>query len=81
MPESETFKTMTIADILKEAIQNEHASYDYYHKAASVAVKPVAKKMFLKLAEMEKGHASELRKYLLDLEAQIQIDKALTASF
>lgn len=77
----ETHDVTTLVDILKEAIQQEHATCDYYHKAASVAVKPSAKKMFLKLAEMEKGHASELTRHLSDLEAQIQTDKALTASF
>ena len=54
----------SLIDILKEAIKKEHDSYDYYHKAASVAVKPASKKMFLRLAEMEQGHASELTRHL-----------------
>ena len=81
MPESKTHETVTLLDILKEAIQKEHASYDYYHRAASASVRPAAKKMFLNLAEMERGHAGELMMHLSDLEAQIQVDKALTASF
>lgn len=72
---------ISLIDILKEAIRREHDSYDYYHKAASVAVKPASKKMFLHLAEMEEGHASELMRHLTDLEAQRHIDKALTSSF
>lgn len=72
---------LSLIDILKEAIRREHDSYDYYHKAASVAVKPDSKKMFLHLAEMEKGHANELMRHLTDLEAQSHIDKALTSSF
>lgn len=74
-------ETLSLSEILKEAIQREHDSYDYYHKAASVAVRPAAKKMFLHLAELEKGHANELTRHLTDLEAQNHIDKALTSSF
>ena len=81
MTKTKIADTLSLIEILKEAIQKEHDSYDYYHTAASIAAKPVSKKMFLKLAEMEKGHASELTRLLLDLEAQILIDKALTASF
>lgn len=78
---SKISNALSLIDILKEAIRREHDSYDYYHKAASVAVKPASRKMFLHLAEMEKGHASELTRHLTDLEAQSHIDKALTSSF
>lgn len=81
MIKSDEANALSLIDILKEAIKKEHDSFDYYHKAALIALKPASKKMFLKLAEMEKGHASELTRHLVDLEAQIQIDKALTASF
>lgn len=72
---------LSIIDILEEAIKKEHESCNYYHRAASSALKPSAKKMFLKLAEMEKGHATELKRHLLDVEAQLLIDKALTSNF
>ncbi len=72
---------LSMIEILTEAIQKEHDSYDYYHSAATFAVKPSAKKMFLKLAEMEMGHANELKRHLLDIEAQMLIDKALTSNF
>lgn len=72
---------LSMIEILKEAIQKEHDSYDYYHMAAIAAVKPSAKKMFLRLAEMELGHTRELKRHLSDLEAQMLIDKALTSSF
>ncbi|MBI5756864.1 MAG: rubrerythrin [Nitrospirae bacterium] len=81
MSESMISNSITLLDIIKEAIKKEHESHDYYFRAASVAVRPAAKNMFLKLAEMEKGHAGELMRHLSDLEAQIQVDKALTASF
>lgn len=72
---------LSMIEILNEAIQKEHDSCDYYHSAATIAVKPSAKKMFLKLAEMERGHANELKRHLLDIEAQLLIDKALTSNF
>lgn len=72
---------LSIIDILEEAIKKEHESCNYYNRAASSALKPSAKKMFLKLAEMEMGHATELKRHLLDVEAQLLIDKALTSSF
>lgn len=81
MTNSKVIDALSLIEILREAIQREHDSSDYYHKAASAAFKPASKKMFLKLAEMEKGHASELTRHLSDLEAQMQVDKALTASF
>jgi len=81
MIQEESPDIFSIIEVLKEAIQKEHESCDYYQRVASVAVKPSSKKMFLKLAEMEKGHAGELTRHLSDMEAQLQIDKALTASF
>jgi len=67
--------------LLKEAIQKEYESCVYYERAAAAAVKPACKRMFLRLAEMERSHAAELRKQLEDLEAQLFIDKAITGSF
>ncbi len=81
MNESGTSENITLIDIVKEAIQKEIASYNYYYKAASMAGKPTAKRMFLKLAKMEEGHASELGKQLSDLEAQVHIDRAITGHF
>ncbi|MCC7202200.1 MAG: rubrerythrin [Nitrospirae bacterium] len=74
-------ESVTLIDIVREAIQKEIDSYNYYYNAASVAVKPAAKRMFLKLAAMEEGHAAELGKHLSDLEAQLHIDKAISSSF
>ncbi len=81
MNKSGTSDSMALIDIVREAIQKEIDSYNYYYRAASIAVKPTAKRMFLKLAEMEEGHASELGKQLSDLEAQTHIDKAITSNF
>ncbi|MBI5192066.1 MAG: hypothetical protein HZA08_01335 [Nitrospirae bacterium] len=72
---------LSIIEILEEAIKKEHASCEFYNNAASSALKPSSKKMFHKLAEMEMGHANELKRHLLDVEAQLLIDKALTSNF
>ncbi len=81
MNSSGASESVALIDIVREAIQKEIDSYNYYYKAASVAVKPAAKRMFLKLAAMEEGHAVELGKHLSDLEAQLHIDKAISSSF
>ncbi len=81
MEESATSESTALIDIVREAIQKEIESYNYYYKAASIAVKPAAKRMFLKLAAMEEGHATELGRHLSDLEAQSHIDKAMTSNF
>lgn len=73
-----TSEALTMMEILEEAIQREKDSYDYYHHAATVAVKPSAKKMFLSLAEREKDHMSELCDHLTELKAQMEIDRAIT---
>lgn len=81
MTDNKSNEIISLFEILNDAINKEHDSCDYYHKAATGTVKPAVKKMFLKLAEMERGHAIELTKQLSDLEAQTFIDKALTANF
>ncbi len=73
-----TPEVLTMIEILEEAIQREKDSYDYYHHAAAVAVKPSAKKMFLSLAEREKDHITELCAHLMELKAQMEIDRAIT---
>jgi len=74
----ETPETSTLVQILEEAIEKEHNSYEHYAKAARQAAKPSVKKMFLRLAEMEKGHFDELSKQLDSVKAQIIVDSAIT---
>lgn len=81
MSDGQSNEQRSLMHIIKEAIRKEYESCEYYQKAASTAVKPACRKMFLKLAEMEKGHAAELMKHLMDLEAQLHIDRAITGSF
>lgn len=78
MTKRETPETRTLVQILEEAIAREHDSYEYYAKAARHSGKPAIKRMFLHLAEMEKGHFAELNKQLDYVKAQIIVDSAIT---
>lgn len=78
MTKRETPETRTLVQILEEAIAREHDSYEYYAKAARHSGKPAVKRMFLHLAEMEKGHFAELNKQLDYVKAQIIVDSAIT---
>ncbi|MFQ5963355.1 MAG: ferritin family protein [Candidatus Scalinduaceae bacterium] len=73
-----TQEAQTIVQILEEAVKKEQDSSEYYSSAAKQSGKPTIKKMFLKLAEMEKGHMTELNKQLADVKAQIMVDSAIT---
>lgn len=68
----------TMMEVLMEAIKREQESYDYYSWAASQAVKPATRKMLLSLAEWEKGHIDELTNHVMELKAQMEIDRAIT---
>ena len=68
----------TMMDILMEAIKREQDSYDYYYRAALQAAKPATRKMLLNLAEWEKGHIDELTNHVMELKAQMEIDRAIT---
>jgi rubrerythrin len=74
----ETPEARTLVQILEEAIENERDSYEYYAEAARHSGKPSVKRMFLSLAEMEKGHFAELNKQLDYVKAQIIVDSAIT---
>ena len=65
-------------EILMEAIKREQESYDYYYRAALQAAKPATRKMLLNLADWEKGHIDELTNHVMELNAQIEIDRAIT---
>lgn len=71
-------KEMTLVEILEDAIHRENDAYDYYTNAASAAVDPSAKKMFLSLAEREKEHVMEICDMLTQIRAQMEVDRAIT---
>lgn len=78
MTKSETREGQTLVQILEEAIKKEHDSYEYYSTAAKQPGKPTIKNMLLNLAEMEKGHITELNKILVEIKAQTIVDSAIT---
>ena len=78
MTKRESPEARTLVQILEEAIAKEHGSYEYYAEAARQSAKPSVKRMFLRLAEMEKGHFAELNKQLDYVKAQIIVDSAIT---
>ena len=78
MAKDETQEKQTIVQILEEAIEKEHDSNEFYANAAKQSAKPSAKRMFLRLAEMEKDHVVELSKMLADIKAQAIVDSAMT---
>ncbi len=75
---NQTLVPDTIMEVLMEAIKREQESYDYYYRAALQAAKPATRKMLLNLAEWEKGHIDELTNHVMELKAQMEIDRAIT---
>jgi rubrerythrin len=71
-------EVLTMMEILEEAILREKDAYDYYQHAATVAIKPSAKKVLLSLADREKGHMAEICALLTEVKAQMEIDRAIT---
>jgi len=73
-----TSEPNSMMEVLMEAIKREQESYDYYYRAALQAAKPATRKMLLCLAEWEKGHVEELTNHVMELKAQMEIDRAIT---
>lgn len=57
-----------ISETIKTAIEMEENGIDFYHKAEEKTSYPLAKKMFLSLAEDEKRHLTALERILDDLK-------------
>ncbi len=75
---NKTAEPNNMMEILVEAIKREQESYDYYYRASLQAAKPATRKMLLTLAEWEKGHIDELTNHVMELKAQMEIDRAIT---
>jgi rubrerythrin len=78
MTKVEPREVRTLVQILEEAVKKEYESYEYYSNAAKHSGRPAVKKMFLKLAEMEKEHMADLNKHLAETKAQIMVESAIT---
>ncbi|MFO0793737.1 MAG: hypothetical protein U0586_06715 [Candidatus Brocadiaceae bacterium] len=78
MKMNQTAEPLSMMEILMEAIKREQESYAYYYRAALQASKPATRKMLLTLAEWESCHIEELTNHVLELKAQMEIDRAIT---
>ncbi len=61
---------MSIEDILELAIADEEEAQEYYRHAAECVGNMHTRRMLLKLSDMERTHAEQLRKELEDLHLQ-----------
>jgi len=78
MKNEQSLQSCTIMEILMEAIKREQESYDYYYRASLQATKPATRRMLLNLAEWEKEHIEELTNHVMEVKAQMEIDRAIT---
>jgi len=58
---------MSIEDILELAIADENEAREYYRHAAECVGNMHTRRMLMRLSDMERTHAEELRKELQDL--------------
>lgn len=79
MPRDEllNWEDMSIHDILELAIVDEEEARSYYTRAAGLAGNPHTRATLLRLAEMERGHAQELRAALEELEHQHEAEAGM----
>ena len=68
---------MSMQDILELAIADEEEARDFYRHAAELAGDLHARRMLLGLAEMEQGHADQLRKELEELSLQRDLETGM----
>lgn len=68
--EAVNWADMSIEDILELAIADEEYAREYYSQAAERVGSLHTRRMLMKLAEMERGHATELRKELEELRLE-----------
>lgn len=65
------------ADILKQAIEREKASHDFYLHASKATKKKYEKDIYDQLALEEMVHRDDLARQLEEIEAQIEMESAL----
>ncbi len=75
--ESLNWNEMSVEDILQLAIADEEEAQDYYRRAASCVGDYHTRCVLLRLLEMEKGHAEELRKELNELSLQREMEAGI----
>jgi len=68
---------MSMQDILQLAIADEEEARDFYRHAAELAGDLHARRVLLNLAEMEQGHADQLRRELEELSLQRDLEAGM----
>ena len=71
------WNAMSIRDILELAIADEEDARDYYRRASGCAGSLHTRRMLLSLAEMEQGHADQLRRELEELRLQGELETGI----
>ncbi|MFI5173280.1 MAG: hypothetical protein ACHQKY_00370 [Terriglobia bacterium] len=66
------------AEILREAIGRERASHDFYVAASKSTKRKYERDMYDQLAREEMVHRDDLARQLEEVEAQIEMESALT---
>ncbi len=66
------------AEILRQAIAREKASHDFYAAASKGTKKKYEKEIYDQLALEELVHRDDLARQLEEIEAQIEMEAALT---
>ena len=69
---------VSMQDILKTAIERERQAHEFYLQAKEQARTLTEEKMFAELAAEELHHQQILEQKLTDIQAQIDIDRALS---
>ncbi len=65
------------AEIIKQAIEREKLSYEFYVAASKATKKKYEKDVYDRLATEEMVHRDDLSKQLEEIEAQIEMESAL----
>ncbi len=65
------------AEILKQAIEREKASYEFYAAASKASKKKYEKDLYDRLATEEMVHRDDLSKQLEEIEAQMEREAAM----
>ncbi len=78
MTRHEEEKLRSMREILLIAIQREEEAYQFYIGARQCARTPVEEEMFTRLAAQEQQHKKTLETQLAEINAQLEIDRALS---
>ncbi len=78
MTRHEEEKLRSMREILLTAIGREEEAYQFYISARQCARTPVEEEMFTRLAAQEQQHKKALEDQLAEINAQLEIDRALS---